>query len=67
LLKLLLVFAKKLIIALVFKKTAQFFAENWQKSQKIVIIPSTPGDRRWDFKISLPPKNGEVDSNCGSV
>jgi hypothetical protein len=27
---------------LVFEKNALFFAENWQKSQKIVIITSTP-------------------------
>jgi hypothetical protein len=27
---------------LVFKKNANFFAENWEKSQKIVIITSTP-------------------------
>jgi hypothetical protein len=27
---------------LVFEKNANFFAENWQKSQKIVIITSTP-------------------------
>jgi hypothetical protein len=33
---------------LVFEKNANFFAENWQKSPKIVIITSTPGhpDRR---------------------
>jgi hypothetical protein len=30
------------IITLVFEKIANFFAENWQKSQKIVIITSTP-------------------------
>jgi hypothetical protein len=36
-------FEKKLIITLVFKKNANFFAENWEKSQKIVIITSTPG------------------------
>jgi hypothetical protein len=36
-------FLKKLIITLVFKKNANFFAENWGKSQKIVIITSTPG------------------------
>jgi hypothetical protein len=36
-------FYKKLIITLVFKKNANFFAENWEKSQKIVIITSTPG------------------------
>jgi hypothetical protein len=33
---------KKLIIALVFEKNANLFAENWRKSQKIVIITSTP-------------------------
>jgi hypothetical protein len=43
LLKLLLVFAKIVIIALVFEKNANFFTENWEKSQKIVIITSTPG------------------------
>jgi hypothetical protein len=34
---------KILIITLVFEKNANFFAENCQKSQKIVIITSTPG------------------------
>jgi hypothetical protein len=43
LLKLLLVFAKIVILTLVFEKNANFFAENCQKSQKIVIITSTPG------------------------
>jgi hypothetical protein len=33
---------KILIITLFFEKNANFFAENWQKSQKIVIITSTP-------------------------
>jgi hypothetical protein len=33
----------KLIITLVFEKNANFFAEKYQKSQKIVIITSTPG------------------------
>jgi hypothetical protein len=28
---------------LVFDKNAKFFAENWGKSQKIIIITSTPG------------------------
>jgi hypothetical protein len=32
---------KNLIITLVFEKNANFFAENWQKSQKTVIITST--------------------------
>jgi hypothetical protein len=41
-LKLLLVFKKKFIITLVFEKNANFFTENWQKSQKIVIVTSTP-------------------------
>jgi hypothetical protein len=36
-------FAKKVIITLVFEKNANFFAENWEKSQKIVIITSVPG------------------------
>jgi hypothetical protein len=34
---------KNLIITLVFEKNANFFAKNCQKSQKIVIITSTPG------------------------
>jgi hypothetical protein len=34
---------KNLIITLVFEKNANFSAENWQKSQKIVIITSVPG------------------------
>jgi hypothetical protein len=36
-------FAEKVIIALVFEKNANFFAENLEKSQKIVIITSVPG------------------------
>jgi hypothetical protein len=36
LLKLMLVFEKIVIITLVFEKNANFFAENWQKSQKTV-------------------------------
>jgi hypothetical protein len=42
LLKLLLFFWKKMILTLVYEKNANFFAENWQKSQKLVIITSTP-------------------------
>jgi hypothetical protein len=34
---------KNLIIILVFEKNANFFAENCQKSQKIVTKTSTPG------------------------
>jgi hypothetical protein len=32
---------KKLIITLLFKKNANFFAENWRNSQKIEIMTST--------------------------
>jgi hypothetical protein len=32
-------------MTLVFEKNANFFAENWQKMQKIVIKTSTPGWR----------------------
>jgi hypothetical protein len=32
-----------LIITMVFEKNANFLAKKWQKSQKIVIIASTPG------------------------
>jgi hypothetical protein len=38
---------KILIITLVFEKNANFFAENCRKSQKIVIITSTPA---WGFR-----------------
>jgi hypothetical protein len=38
------VFAKKIGEKItVFEKNSKFFDENWQKSQKIVIITSTPG------------------------
>jgi hypothetical protein len=50
LLKLQLVFAKIVIITLVFEKNAKFLAENWQKTPKIVIITSTPD---WaNFRLS---------------
>jgi purine nucleoside permease len=39
---------KSLIILLVFEKNANFFAENRQKSQKVVIITSTPGHPELD-------------------
>jgi hypothetical protein len=44
---------KKLILTLVFKKNANFFAGNWEKSQKIVIITSTPARHTWQRKMSL--------------
>jgi hypothetical protein len=40
---------KNLIITLVFEKNAELFAENCQKSQKILIITSTP-DHAWCCK-----------------
>jgi hypothetical protein len=36
-------FSKILISTLVYKKNDDFFAENWRKPPKIVIIASTPG------------------------
>jgi hypothetical protein len=43
-------FCKNVIITLVFEKNANFFAENGQNSQKIVIITSTPD---WEnFRLS---------------
>jgi hypothetical protein len=47
---------KNLIITLVFEKNANFFAESWQKSPKIVIITSTPGTDVMILKI-FSPKN----------
>jgi hypothetical protein len=38
-----LIFCKNLITTLVFEKSGNFFANKWQKSEKIVIITSTPG------------------------
>jgi hypothetical protein len=55
------VFAKIVIITLVFKKNAIFFAEDWQKSQKIVIITSTP-----DCSQVLQPL-GPNSAKCESV
>jgi hypothetical protein len=50
-----------LIITLVFEKNANFYAENCRKSQKIVIITSTPSrqfsssDKKDIFSKQLPP------------
>jgi hypothetical protein len=41
---------KILIITLVLEKNANFLTENCQKSQKIVIITSTPGIEQGDQK-----------------
>jgi hypothetical protein len=35
-------FCKNLIITLVFEKNDNFFAKNWQKLPKLVILKSTP-------------------------
>jgi hypothetical protein len=53
---------KIMIITLVFEKNANFFAENCQKSQKIVIITSTPGMPQSTYVQSRKsnPFNGET-------
>jgi hypothetical protein len=51
---------KKLIIALVFEKNANFFAENCRKSQKIVTITSGPSQEaftRCRTRRHLPPRD----------
>jgi hypothetical protein len=45
-----------LIITLVLEKNA-FFAENWQKSQKTVIITTTPGIVDWSTGFSTAEVN----------
>jgi hypothetical protein len=56
---------KFLIITLVFEKNANFFAKNCQKSQKIVIITSTPDGgsllprlSKWALlmRLTVPPE-----------
>jgi hypothetical protein len=47
-----------MIKTLVFEKNAVFFAENLQKSQKIVIITSTPGASR-----ALNPRQNIIQSS----
>jgi hypothetical protein len=50
---------KNWIITLDFEKNANFLAENWQKSQKIVIITSTPGRPDWaNFRPLIWTKMG---------
>jgi hypothetical protein len=39
-------FYKNVIITLVFEKKVNVFTENWQRSQKIVIVTLTPGRKR---------------------
>jgi hypothetical protein len=53
---------KFLIITLDFEKNANFFAENCQKLQKIVIITSTPG-RGIESILSVPPCPVGIRSN----
>jgi hypothetical protein len=64
LLKLLLVTAKSVIITLVFEKNAIFFAEDWQKSQKIVIITSTPGDTKLYSPFAVERKKNSSQREC---
>jgi hypothetical protein len=46
------IFCQNFIITLVFEKTANFFAENWQTSQKIVIITSATGANPTTFEFT---------------
>jgi hypothetical protein len=45
---------KKISIIYVIEKNAIFFAENWRKSHKIVIITSNPGAYAMILKIFQP-------------
>jgi hypothetical protein len=46
-------FCTNLIVTLVFEKNANFSAEIWQKSQKIVIItPTPPGENPTTFEFT---------------
>jgi hypothetical protein len=49
---------KILIVTFIFEKNANFFYENWQKLQKIVIITSTPG---WPDEFAK--KSPQMESN----
>jgi hypothetical protein len=61
-------FLKKLIITLVFKENANFFAENWKKSQKIVIITSTPGCySAWVVNVGLAFETGSKKNSIPTV
>jgi hypothetical protein len=54
---------KILIITLVFEKNANFFDENCRKSQKIVIITSTPGggDHHREARVAPDHSQGRPD------
>jgi hypothetical protein len=55
------------IIPLDFKKNANFFAENLQKSQKLVIITSTPGLETITFDALAPTEQKIPGSNPSRV
>jgi hypothetical protein len=55
----LLPFCKKIVHNIGFGEKRQFFAENWQKSQKLVIITSTPGTDVLILKIFFAKNFGE--------
>jgi hypothetical protein len=42
-------FRRKILVPAFFAQNAKFFAENWQKSQKIVITTSTPDWSNFHF------------------
>jgi hypothetical protein len=48
-----LFFCENLIITSFFEENANFFAENWRKSQKVVTITSTPVLKKWRFDFSM--------------
>jgi hypothetical protein len=50
-------FAKNVIITFVFEKNANFFTENWQKSQKIVTITSTLGAVKVEASVLITASN----------
>jgi hypothetical protein len=60
---------KNLIITLVFEKNANVFAENWQKSPKILAITSTPDPISEKLKnsfLELPTMSDFFDGFCQS-
>jgi hypothetical protein len=56
---------KILVITLVFEKNAHFFGENCKKSQKIVIITSTPGGGKCGLRGGFQAFNKSSHLLCG--
>jgi hypothetical protein len=54
---------QKMKLTFIFKNNAHFFDENWEKSQKILIIASPPGYFPDSLKIFRPRNNNlSIDS-----